>query len=326
MGHGVPADRRARDGHRDGCRGAGPLPAPARARTRRMVCRGSRSRARARARARSSRPRLSYFRHIPAGMFLAINVSATTAMSTALRDHLAAIPGNRIVLELTEHDRIEDYETVWPAFDELRTQGVRIAVDDAGTGYSGLQHILRVQPDIVKLDLALTHEIHVDPARRARLAVSSGSCPRSARSWWRRASNPRRSSTRSGGSASRGVRASASDSRVRCCRRRSQPGSPSGRRFGPDGRGRVFAAPGLRRPECPTVQLGLLRADRSLGSNIRTGVVSREHRWLSSWTVRHAGARRSRKGPARRNGTARQGRGGVSSGGSLSWCSPRSLA
>jgi EAL domain-containing protein (putative c-di-GMP-specific phosphodiesterase class I) len=104
---------------------------------------------------------------LPADSFLSFNASPATATHPQLQDRLAAIPGRRVVLELTEHHRVDDYEALWPALDELRTQGVRVAVDDAGTGYSGLQHILRLQPDIVKLDLELTKGIHADPARKA---------------------------------------------------------------------------------------------------------------------------------------------------------------
>jgi EAL domain-containing protein (putative c-di-GMP-specific phosphodiesterase class I) len=44
---------------------------------------------------------------------------------------------------------------------------VRIAVDDAGAGYAGLQHILSLRPDVIKLDLQLTRNVDSDPARRA---------------------------------------------------------------------------------------------------------------------------------------------------------------
>ncbi len=108
---------------------------------------------------------------LPTEMFMALNVSPATVASNELRQCLAETPGRRIVLELTEHDRVEDYEALWPTLDELRAQGVRVAVDDAGSGYSGLQHILRLQPDIVKLDVALTRGISSDPAKRA-LATS----------------------------------------------------------------------------------------------------------------------------------------------------------
>ena len=44
---------------------------------------------------------------------------------------------------------------------------MQIAVDDAGVGYSSLQRILQLQPDLIKLDITLTRNISLDPARRA---------------------------------------------------------------------------------------------------------------------------------------------------------------
>jgi EAL domain-containing protein (putative c-di-GMP-specific phosphodiesterase class I) len=44
---------------------------------------------------------------------------------------------------------------------------VRLAVDDAGAGFSSFRHIVRTQPDLIKLDVSLIRHIHVDPVRRA---------------------------------------------------------------------------------------------------------------------------------------------------------------
>ena len=71
------------------------------------------------------------------------------------------------MLELTEHDRIDDYELFGQAASELRSHGVRLAVDDAGAGFSSFRHILNLRPDIIKLDIGLTRGIDGDPARRA---------------------------------------------------------------------------------------------------------------------------------------------------------------
>jgi EAL domain-containing protein (putative c-di-GMP-specific phosphodiesterase class I) len=49
----------------------------------------------------------------------------------------------------------------------LRALGLRVAIDDAGAGYSGLRHILAVEPDTVKLDISLTRGIDQDRKRRA---------------------------------------------------------------------------------------------------------------------------------------------------------------
>src|SRR5947209_17209858 len=80
---------------------------------------------------------------------------------------LGGYPGDRIVLELTEHTRVQDYEALLGALGGPRSHGVRIAVDDTGAGYAGLQHLLRLRPNVLKLDIALTRSIDTDPARRA---------------------------------------------------------------------------------------------------------------------------------------------------------------
>lgn len=43
----------------------------------------------------------------------------------------------------------------------------RIAIDDVGAGYAGLRHLVDLGPDLLKLDMSLTRDIHLDPARRA---------------------------------------------------------------------------------------------------------------------------------------------------------------
>ena len=101
------------------------------------------------------------------GAYLSVNASPLTAIAPELPAILAAVPGNRIVLELTEHTQVGDYEALVAALVRSRAEGVRIAADDTGAGYSGLQHLLRLRPNVVKLDLALTRHIDEDPARRA---------------------------------------------------------------------------------------------------------------------------------------------------------------
>lgn len=104
---------------------------------------------------------------LPAGTFMSVNVSPTTACADGLVELLEAQPGERLVLEITEHDAVTDYESLLEALEVPRAYGVRIALDDTGAGYAGLQHLLRLKPHVVKLDLALTRTIDVDPVRRA---------------------------------------------------------------------------------------------------------------------------------------------------------------
>jgi EAL domain-containing protein (putative c-di-GMP-specific phosphodiesterase class I) len=100
-----------------------------------------------------------------------VNISPETILSGDLPDALKGVPAEQIVLEITEHAHIEDYERLLRALHPLRVRGVRLAVDDAGAGYSGLQHILQIHPDFIKLDMALTRNINLDPARKALAAA-----------------------------------------------------------------------------------------------------------------------------------------------------------
>ena len=96
-----------------------------------------------------------------------MNASPKTILSGELANTLIGMPAERIVLEITEHAHVDDYEGLLRALEPLRSRGVRLAVDDAGAGFSSLQHILQLRPDVIKLDMALTRHIHLDPARRA---------------------------------------------------------------------------------------------------------------------------------------------------------------
>jgi EAL domain-containing protein (putative c-di-GMP-specific phosphodiesterase class I) len=100
-------------------------------------------------------------------VFLAVNLSADTVLDDGLSEVLEAVDGRRVVIELTEQRPVDDYVSLVGALDALRYQGVRVAVDDAGAGYSGLHHILQLRPDIIKMDIDLIRELDRDPVRRA---------------------------------------------------------------------------------------------------------------------------------------------------------------
>ncbi|NDW07965.1 EAL domain-containing protein [Jiella sp. 40Bstr34] len=104
---------------------------------------------------------------LPEDTFLSINASPETIMSDAFQKLFIDQPNHRLVVEVTEHALVDDYTKLRRAIDELRAKGIRLAIDDAGAGYSSLQHILHLNPDIIKLDMALTRSVDIDPARRA---------------------------------------------------------------------------------------------------------------------------------------------------------------
>jgi EAL domain-containing protein (putative c-di-GMP-specific phosphodiesterase class I) len=103
---------------------------------------------------------------LPDGVRLAINVSPLTALSPHFFNVLAP-RAHRVIIEVTEHERVEDYDVLNDALAPLRTLGASVAIDDVGAGFASLTHILKLAPDIVKLDLSLTRGIAADPARDA---------------------------------------------------------------------------------------------------------------------------------------------------------------
>ncbi|QIB35967.1 sensor domain-containing phosphodiesterase [Ancylobacter pratisalsi] len=110
---------------------------------------------------------LSVLPELPSDMYLTINVSPEAVLSGRLDKLLADAPPRQVVIEITEHALIEDYQKIITSLSAFRARGFKLAVDDAGAGYSCLQHILQLQPDLIKLDMSLTRDIDSDPARKA---------------------------------------------------------------------------------------------------------------------------------------------------------------
>lgn len=108
---------------------------------------------------------------LPEGMYMTFNVSPSTLLSGKMGNVLRRAPLERLGLEVTEHASIADYAAVRRVLQPLRKRGLRLAVDDAGAGYSSLRHILKLKPDLIKLDVGLIRSIDRDPDRRA-LAVA----------------------------------------------------------------------------------------------------------------------------------------------------------
>ena len=72
-----------------------------------------------------------------------------------------------LVVEITEHQAVEDYNELDAALGRLREHGVRVAVDDVGSGFASFRHVTRVNPEILKLDRSLVCGIDEDPVRQS---------------------------------------------------------------------------------------------------------------------------------------------------------------
>jgi diguanylate cyclase (GGDEF)-like protein len=104
--------------------------------------------------------------HRPPGTYLSLNFSPSAIASSKI---LQVLPQDlsSVVIEITEHELAAEDGALEEGIERLRARGARIAVDDAGSGYAGLKQLMRVQPDVIKLDRALIEGINNDGAKIA---------------------------------------------------------------------------------------------------------------------------------------------------------------
>jgi EAL domain-containing protein (putative c-di-GMP-specific phosphodiesterase class I) len=113
-------------------------------------------------------------RLLPNDVALTVNVGPAAVVSPGLRQMLRAAGAACLVVELTEHTKFDDYDALLHAVGAIRESGVQLSVDDAGAGFSGLSHILKLSPDFIKLDRELIKGVDTDPVRRALTASMVG--------------------------------------------------------------------------------------------------------------------------------------------------------
>ena len=99
--------------------------------------------------------------------FLTINASPAAAVTSSMRRLLEQSPVEAVVLEITEQVPVDSYIALNRALLKLRVDGLRVAIDDAGSGFANWGHLVHLQPDIIKLDGAWTAEVDSDPVRQA---------------------------------------------------------------------------------------------------------------------------------------------------------------
>jgi diguanylate cyclase (GGDEF)-like protein len=94
----------------------------------------------------------------PADIRVAVNLSVSQFKSRNMMPSVIAalaktrLPPERLELEITETLMLNDAESVFAAFRQLRQLGVRIVLDDFGTGFSSLSYLLRFPFDKIKID------------------------------------------------------------------------------------------------------------------------------------------------------------------------------
>jgi EAL domain-containing protein (putative c-di-GMP-specific phosphodiesterase class I) len=104
----------------------------------------------------------------PSDTFLAVNVSPRLLLGGPLWSTIVdAGDLTGLVIELTEHDHVDNLSRLRRRLDTVREAGGILALDDVGAGWSGLRQVVELRPDIVKIDRGLVARLHEDPARAA---------------------------------------------------------------------------------------------------------------------------------------------------------------
>ena len=105
---------------------------------------------------------------------LFVNASAMLLRHPVFLDerNLAAINRSHadVVVEISEKEMVRDYDAFREVLELVRRAHLKIAIDDAGSGYSGLETILQVKPDYIKVADSLVRHIHEDPIKREIIA------------------------------------------------------------------------------------------------------------------------------------------------------------
>jgi diguanylate cyclase (GGDEF)-like protein/PAS domain S-box-containing protein len=102
----------------------------------------------------------------PAGTRLSINLSPTALLSAEAEERLAG-DLSHLILEVTEDELVAEGNALEDRLDEMRSRGAKLAVDDIGAGYAGLKQVMRLRPDVLKLDRSLVAGVSTDPAKGA---------------------------------------------------------------------------------------------------------------------------------------------------------------
>ncbi len=106
---------------------------------------------------------------LPHGPFIAVNLSAATLLVDGALVEVLLDFGRRrpLIVEITEHAAIDDEDAVVAVLAELRRGGVGIAIDDVGSGYAGMRQLVVLEPEIVKVDAFVVHDMRANRAKSA---------------------------------------------------------------------------------------------------------------------------------------------------------------
>lgn len=115
---------------------------------------------------------------LPGGMLLFINVEPESIYDPQFRSdrtlrllEKARLTPDRVVLEVTEHSAVHDFTAFRQTLSYFRSRGFRLAIDDMGSAYAGLQAVAEIQPDFLKVDISLVRELDRNVLKKELIAT-----------------------------------------------------------------------------------------------------------------------------------------------------------
>lgn len=111
----------------------------------------------------------SQIKAAPTDVLMFVNLHARDLEDPDLLDRSSPLAqvAHRVVLEVTERTALEEVSDIAARVERLREMGFRLAVDDLGAGYAGLASFASIEPDVVKLDMALVRGVDVSPLKQS---------------------------------------------------------------------------------------------------------------------------------------------------------------
>ncbi|HEY6461851.1 MAG TPA: EAL domain-containing protein, partial [Polyangiaceae bacterium] len=115
---------------------------------------------------------------MPDGVMLFVNLHTRDLLDPALfdRDQPLSRVANRVVLEITERASLHAIRDVQKRVAALREMGFRLAIDDLGAGYAGLNSFSQLEPEVAKLDMALVRDVHKQPTKLTLVRTMISMC------------------------------------------------------------------------------------------------------------------------------------------------------
>jgi EAL domain-containing protein (putative c-di-GMP-specific phosphodiesterase class I) len=99
---------------------------------------------------------------------ISINISALDIQNNEIKSKILTLleenpeDAKRVTLELLEDEEVDDFRLIKEFITRVKALGVKIAIDDFGSGYSNFIRLLNFQPDILKIDGSLVKNITTD--------------------------------------------------------------------------------------------------------------------------------------------------------------------